>query len=81
MLPDVEVHCQFASTQRSWSGRRCWSSLLELLRKSKEKMSKDSRYWPNEVKQDLKMTPRWSAQMWIDVLAKGGGQKKGFNIV
>ena len=40
--------------------------------------SKDSRYWPNEVNQDLKMAPHWSAQKWIDVLAKGGGQKKRF---
>ena len=39
----------------------------------KKKLSKDSRYWPNEAKQDLKMAPHWSAQKWIDVLAKGGG--------
>ena len=32
----------------------------------------------NGVKQDLKMAPHWSAQKWIDVLAKGGGQKKRF---
>ena len=31
--------------------------------------AKDSRYWPNEVKQDLKMTPHWSAQKWKDVLS------------
>ena len=46
--------------------------------KCKEKQSKDSRYWPKEVKQDLKMAAHWSAQKWIDVLAKGGGQKKSF---
>ena len=33
---------------------------------------------PNEVKQDMKMAPHWSAQTWVDVLAKGGGQKKRF---
>ena len=52
--------------------------LIRIIEKCKEKLSKDSRYWPNEAKQDLKMAPRWSAQMWIDVLAKGGGQKKRF---
>ena len=26
----------------------------------------------------MKMAPHWSAQKWIDVLAKGGGQKKRF---
>ena len=49
-----------------------------IIEKCNEKLSKDSRYWPNEVKQDLKMAPHWSAQKWIDVLAKGGGQKKRF---
>ena len=44
----------------------------------KKKLSKDSRYWPNEVKQYLKMAPQRSAQKWIDVLAKGGGRKKRF---
>ena len=48
-----------------------------IIEKCKEKLSKDLRYWPNEVKQDLKMAPHWSAQKWIDVLAKGG-QKKRF---
>ena len=38
-------------------------------------MSKDSRYWPNEAKQGLKMAPHWSAQKWIDVMAKGSGNK------
>ena len=49
-----------------------------IIEKCKEKLSKDSRYWPNEVKQDLKMAPHWSAQKWMVVLAKGGGQKKRF---
>ena len=49
-----------------------------IIEKCKEKLSNDSRYWPNEVKQDLKMAPHRSAQKWIDVLAKGGGQKKRF---
>ena len=42
------------------------------------KLSKDSRYRPNEVKQNLEMVSHWSAQKWTDVLAKGGGQKKRF---
>ena len=50
----------------------------EIIEKYKEKLSKDSRFWPNEVKQDLKMAPHWPAQKWTDVLAKGGGQKKRF---
>ena len=49
-----------------------------IIEKCKEKLSKDSRFWPNEVKQDLKMAPHWSAQKWMDVQAKGGGQKKRF---
>ena len=52
--------------------------VIELLRNAIKKLSKDSRYWPNEVKQESKIAPHWSAQKWIDVLAKGGGQKKRF---
>ena len=44
-----------------------------IIEKCKAKLSKDSRYWPNEVKPDLKMAPHWSAQNLINVLAKGGG--------
>ena len=29
-----------------------------------QRKTKESRYWPNEVKQDLKMAPHWSAQKW-----------------
>ena len=47
----------------------------KIIDKCKEKL--DSKYWPNEVQQDLKMAPHWSAQKWIDVLGKGG-QKKRF---
>ena len=36
--------------------------LARIIEKCKEKLSKDSRYWPNEVKPDLKMAPHWSAQ-------------------
>ena len=38
----------------------------------------DSRYWSDEIKEKLSMAPCWSAEKWIDVLAKGGGQKKRF---
>ena len=43
--------------------------------KCKDKLSKDSRYWPNEAKQDLKMAPQGPAQKWIDVMTKGSGNK------
>ena len=46
--------------------------------KCKEVLSEDSRYWSDEVKQDLKMAPYLSAEKWMDVLSKGGGQKKRF---
>ena len=89
---DIEVqkykdHCcflmskfftQLTSTQGSWSRRRCWSSICLFVETCKEKLSKDSRYWSNEVKQHLEMAPHWSADKWVDVLAKGGGQKKRF---
>ena len=46
--------------------------------KCKEVLSEDSRYWSDEIKEKLSMAPYWSADKWIDVLSKGGGQKKGF---
>ena len=52
--------------------------MLELLKKCKEVLSEDSRYWSDEVKQKLNMAPHWSAEKLIDVLSKGGGQKKRF---
>ena len=51
---------------------------VSIVEKCKVKLSKDSRYWSNEENQNLEMAPHWSAQKWIDVLAKGGGQKKRF---
>ena len=44
----------------------------------KEVLSEDSRYWSDETKEKLSMAPYWSADKWIDVLSKGGGQKKRF---
>ena len=52
-----------------------------IVEKYKENLSKDSRYWPNEVKQHLEMAPHWSAEQWIDVLSKGGGQKRKVSIL
>ena len=40
--------------------------------------STDSRYWSDEIKDKLGMAPCWSADKLIDVLSKGGGQKKWF---
>ena len=48
--------------------------MIKLLRYARE----NSRYWSDEVKQKLDMAPHWSAEKWIDVLSKGGGQKKRF---
>ena len=50
----------------------------KIIEKCKEKLSTDARYWSHEVKQDLKMTPYWSAENRIEFLSKGGGQKKRF---
>ena len=53
--------------------------MIESLRNAKKNCQRiQERYWPNEVKQDLKMAPPRSAEKWIDVLSKGGGQKKRF---
>ena len=49
-----------------------------IVEKCKEVLSEDSRYWSDEVKQKLNMAPHWSAEKLIDVLSKGGGQKKRF---
>ena len=38
----------------------------------------DTRYWSDDAKNKLALAPYWSADKWIDVLAKGGGQKKRF---
>ena len=63
--------------QRTNIASRCKSSLLICFDTEKlvEKKMPD---WSNEVKQNLKMVPHWSAQKWIDVRSKGGGQKKWF---
>ena len=63
---------------RRWSGKDAGVPYVKIIEQCKEKLSKDSRYLPNEVKEDLKMAPHCSAQKWTDVLAKGGGQKKRF---
>ena len=52
--------------------------MIQIAEKGKEILSEDSGYWSKEEKQNLKMAPHWSAQKWIDVLSKGGGQKKRF---
>ena len=49
-----------------------------IVEKCKEVLSKDSRYWSDEIKEKISMAPYWSAEKWIDVLSKGGGQKKRF---
>ena len=42
----------------------------------KKKLSDDTRYWSDEMKQQLANAPHWSFDKWIAVLAKRGGQKK-----
>ena len=49
-----------------------------IVEKCKEVLSEDSRYWSDEEKPKSNMAPHWSAEKWIDVLSKGGGQKKRF---
>ena len=44
----------------------------------KKKLSDDTGYWSVEVMQQFTNAPYWSIDKWISVLAKGGGQKKGF---
>ena len=50
----------------------------QIVDKCKEVLSEDSRYWSDETKENLSMAPYWSADKWMDVLSKGGGQKKRF---
>ena len=52
--------------------------MIELLRNAREIYQRIQNTGSDEVKQILKMAPHWSAQKWIDVLSKGGGQKKRF---
>ena len=49
-----------------------------IVEKCQEVLSEDSRYWSDEMKEKISMAPHWSAEKWIDVLSKGGGQKKRF---
>ena len=49
-----------------------------IVEKCKDVPSEDSRYWSDEMKEKISIAPYWSAEMWIDVLSKGGGQKKRF---
>ena len=46
--------------------------------KCKEVLSEDSRYWSDEAEQKLSMASCWSTEKCVDVLSKGGGQKKRF---
>ena len=46
--------------------------------KCKEVLSDDSRPWSDEMKEKLALAPCWSADKCMDVLAKGGGEKKRF---
>ena len=41
-------------------------------------LSEDSKYWTEETRQRLLTAPYWSANKWIEVLAKGGGNKIRF---
>ena len=49
-----------------------------IVEKCKEVLSKDSRYWSDEMTENLSTAPYWSANKWMDVLSKGGGQKIRF---
>ena len=75
LLPKFKIHYSNTSTQGSWSRRKCWSSLLS---NYWQMLSEDSRYWSDEIKEKMSMASYWSADKWIDVLSKCGGQKKRF---
>ena len=49
-----------------------------IVEECKKVLSEDSKYWTEETRQRLVTAPYWSANMWIEVLAKGGGNKKRF---
>ena len=80
LLPDVKILYAITSTQHKEVGREEDAGVPydRTVEKCKEILSEDSRYWSNEVKQKLNVAPHWSAEKWMDVLSKGGGQKKRF---
>ena len=52
-----------------------------IVEKCKEVLSENSRYWSDEIKEKLSMAPHWPAELWIDVLTQGDGQKKKVSIL
>ena len=55
--------------------------MIELLRNAKKNCQTIQDVGPNEVKQDLKMAPHWSAQKWINVLARQKWSKEKVSIL
>ena len=47
----------------------------------KKKVSDVTGYWSDEMMQQFANVPKWSIDKCVSDLAKGGGQRKGVNIV
>ena len=60
---------------REEDGRVHYDQVLE---ECKKKLSDDTGYWSDEMKQQFANVTCWSIDKWISVLAKGAGQKKRF---
>ena len=52
----------------------------QVIDECKKKLSNDTGDGSDEMKKQFANAPYWSLDKWISVLAKGGGQRKGFNI-
>ena len=78
LLPDVKIHYSFTSTQGSWSRRRCRSSSFSTCCKMQVSSIGGFKILVRRNKRKMSTAPYWSANTWIDVLSKGGGQKKRF---
>ena len=52
--------------------------MVEFLMNARKCHQRTQHHWSDEIKEKLSMAPYWSADKWIDVLSKGGGQKKRF---
>ena len=50
----------------------------KLLMNARKKQFDNNEHWSVDKKKEFVNAPHWSLAEWISVLAKGGGQKKGF---
>ena len=52
-----------------------------IIEECKKVQPEDSKYWTEEQRQRLLTAPYWSANKWMEVLAKGSGNKKKVSIL